>query len=221
MKNFKEAKAILFDIDDTLFPSSRFSSLARKKAINAMIKAGMSATYANASAALLKIIKKHGSNSPHHFDFLAKKFKCKNKARCIAAGVHAYHCAKSSFHPFPGTKKTLSLLRKKYIICAASEGKALKQWDKLIRLRLEALFLQVFVSELRHGGKTPAFYKKISKKLKIPPKKIIMLGNSPQKDIRAAKAAGMITIHILHGKNKQKCGSNARISKISQLSRLL
>jgi len=221
MQKFQGAKAILFDIDDTLFPSSRFSYLARKKAINAMIKAGMGASPSSASSALSKIIKKLGANSSHHFDLLSKKYKCKNKSRCVAAGVHAYHCAKSSIRPFPGARKTLLYLRKKYLLCAASEGKALKQWDKLIRLRLGTLFSQVFVTELRHGGKTPAFYKKIAKKLKIPPQKIIMVGNSPQKDILAAKAAGMQTIHILQGKNRQKCGANARISKISEIARLL
>lgn len=221
-EKFAGAKAILFDIDDTLFPSSRFSSMARKKAICAMIDAGMRSTEAQASSSLAKIIKKLGSNSSHHFDLLAKKFPCPNKSHCIAAGVWAYHKEKSLISPFALTRKTLlSLAKKGYLICVASEGKEIKQWDKLIRLRLGNLFSYVFVTDMAHGGKTPLFYKKIAKKLNFPPQKIIMVGNSPQKDIIAAKEAGMKTIHVLHGRHRQKCGADATIREISQLLRML
>ena len=37
----RELKAILFDIDDTLFPSSEFAEKARRSAVEAMVDAGL------------------------------------------------------------------------------------------------------------------------------------------------------------------------------------
>jgi len=49
------AKYILFDIDDTLFPSTEFSALARKNALTAMIRLGIDKDHETLSSALKSI----------------------------------------------------------------------------------------------------------------------------------------------------------------------
>lgn len=219
MKKFCGIKAILFDIDDTLFPSTEFSSLARKKALNAMIFFGMKASKRQASAALDKIIKKYGSNYPRHFDILASSFECDNKNRAIAAAICAYHNAKSAISPYPQAKKALlELKRSGYILAIASEGRAIKQWDKLIRLGLGKFFSCAFVT----SKKSPAFYRRICAGLKLEPNQLLMVGDNPQKDILFAKKAGLHSVRLMLGKHRHKKGeADANIGNLSAILPLL
>lgn len=198
-------RAILFDIDDTLFPSSEFSHLARHNAIRAMIQAGMEATAAQAERELDKIVASRGSNYGNHFDLLVRRFPCQNPDRVVAAGVGAYHNTKSSISPYPQTARLLLALRERgFILAVASEGVALKQWDKLIRLGLDPFFHHVFVTSTGKEGKTPAFYRQIARSLRLHPSQILMMGDNPAKDIVPAAAAGMHTGRLLLGKHARE-----------------
>ena len=210
--DFSSIRAVLFDIDDTLFPSSEFSRLARRNAIRAMIQAGLHATPTNAERTLARIVSNKGSNFGGHFDLLARKFPSSNRDRVVAAGVAAYHNTKSSISPYPDTARLLLSLRERgYLLAAASEGVSLKQWDKLIRLGLDPFFHHVFVTSNNEGGKTPsdggktpAFYKKIARALNLAPNQILMVGDNPAKDIASASAAGMLTVRVLTGKHARE-----------------
>ena len=74
-------KYILFDIDDTLFPSTEFASLARKNALNAMIGMGLDADYETLDTKLKTIIERRGSNYQHHFDDLCRELGVREPGR--------------------------------------------------------------------------------------------------------------------------------------------
>jgi putative hydrolase of the HAD superfamily len=212
-------KAILFDIDDTLFASTEFSTLARKNAIRAMIDAGLDSTEKKAETELLKIIKKHGSNYGSHYNLLVKKLGCVDPNHCIAAGIWAYHNTKSSISPYPKTMQTLIKLRELgYVLCVASEGLAIKQWDKLIRLRLDNVFDHVFVTDSKLGTDGEIFYKKIAKTLKLKTKSVLMVGDNPKKDIKPAAKVGLKTARLLNGKHaKEIVKSDFELKRIEQI----
>lgn len=212
-------RAVIFDIDDTLFPSTEFSERARLNASRAMVEAGLSATPEKVFDALANIVAKKGSNYAHHFDDLCKKFGCPDNDRVVAAGIVAYHNTKASIQPFPETVRTLLALRDKgYLLAVASEGQAVKQWDKLIRLGLDHMFHRVFVTNEKCAGKDAAFYKKIAKTLKLPPSQILMVGNNPSKDIAPARQAGFATAFIRVGRRaREKCGADIDIARLDGL----
>ena len=213
-------KHILFDIDDTLFPSTRFSSLARKNALNAMISMGISADYGELDRRLEQIIKKKGSNYPKHFDELCKELKIKSAGKYVAAAVAAYHDTKTSIAPFPGVALTLMELKKQgHILHIATNGSSVKQWDKLIRLGLALYFDNVFVSEEIGTEKGVTFYKRILKSLDVPARSCIMVGDREDADIDPAKKVGMRTIRLLQGKYA-KIPSKAD-HKIQDISKIL
>jgi putative hydrolase of the HAD superfamily len=220
--DFSSVKAVLFDIDDTLFPSSEFSSLARNNAIKAMIQAGLPASFLQAKRELAKIVKLTGSNFGKHFDLLAYKFRSPCPERIIAAGVAAYHNTKSSISPYPQAAQILLSLRERgYVLAVASEGLAIKQWDKLIRLGLDPFFHEVFVVSAKKG-KSPKFYKKIAKQLCLHPSQILMVGDNPAKDIAPAIKAGMLACRVLLGKNRgKKSKAHITIRSLSSLLKIL
>ncbi|MHC4253085.1 MAG: TIGR02253 family HAD-type hydrolase, partial [Planctomycetota bacterium] len=65
--------AVLFDIDDTLFSSTDFAELARKRAIDAMIGAGLHAEPERIRKLLQDIIGEYSSNFPYQFDELLSR----------------------------------------------------------------------------------------------------------------------------------------------------
>lgn len=193
---------IFFDIDDTLFPSSEFSALARKNALNAMIAIGLDCEYQKLNDLLLSLIKEKGSNYPNHFNDLCKILNANEPAKFVAAAVAAYHHTKSSIAPYPQIPKTLLRLKDDgHHIYVATNGDSVKQWDKLIRLGLALYFDNVFISEEVGVEKSPEFYSKILKSLNVEPSQCVMIGDREDADIVPAKKVGMKTIRILKGKH--------------------
>lgn len=218
-------RALLFDVDDTLFPSTEFARLAREKAVDAMIEMGLPSDRNRVSKALEKIISRKGSNSQNHFDLLVKALKVEPhlQKRIVAAGIVAYHNAKASIMPFPEVPRTLLSLRDKgYRLYAATDGVAVKQWDKLIRLGLAFFFEDVFVSEELKVSKSKAFYKKVVSKLGLKPEQVVVIGDRFDKDVSPARQVGCVTIRVHAGKySNQKGKADFELDNFQQLPAVL
>jgi len=190
-------KWVFFDIDNTLFDSHRLSTAARKNAVEAMIRAGLKANFNAAFAELMEIVRKHGSNYPGHFNKLVSAYKVPREmqAEIIAAGIVEYHNTKFKLLvPFSGVKETLRKLRAKGCkLGVITNGRAVKQWDKLIRLGLSGFFKVVVISEEAGVGKpNKEIFKAALKKAECRPKEAIMVGDN--EDDIAAKKIGMRTV---------------------------
>lgn len=197
---YMKIKHIFFDIDDTLFPTTEFAERARKNAVNAMVELGLDQRPAKLYKLLKKIIKEKGSNYPNHFGELCRKLKIKEKSRYVAAAVRAYHTTKNAIFPYPSAPRILLNLRDKRKIYIASDGNAIKQWDKLIRLGIPLLFNDVFISEELKEKKSVKFFKKILKKIKAKPEECLMIGDKPDSDVLYPKKLGIKTIRLKLGK---------------------
>ncbi len=216
-------KYLLFDIDDTLFPSAEFSSLARKNALNAMISMGLERDYDTLSRMLAAIIEKRGPNYPNHFNDLCAELGIAEPGRYIAAAVAAYHDTKTSIAPFPKVPPTLLRLREGgYRLFIATQGISIKQWDKLIRLRIALYFEGVFVSEELKEDKGPAFYRKVLKSLDAKAEDCMMVGDREDTDILPARAVGMKAVRVLYGKQaKLPTKADFAIKDVSELMAIL
>ncbi|MEM3399799.1 MAG: HAD hydrolase-like protein, partial [Candidatus Micrarchaeia archaeon] len=160
-----------------------------------MIEAGMDVDAKKAYRVLMQVIKKYGSNYPRHFNMMLKALGKKEDAKIIAAGIVAYHNTKASIMPYPEVPRTLVNLRDKgYILCIASEGNAIKQWDKIIRLGLSHIFHRFFVSDEIGAEKSLEFYRRIAMELGLEPGQIAVVGDKIDRDVRPAEAIGMKAI---------------------------
>jgi putative hydrolase of the HAD superfamily len=196
---------IIFDIDDTLFPSSDFSALARRNAINAMIDIGLDCSYEELNDKLNSIIKTKGSNYGRHFDDLCLALGITDSSRFVAAAIAAYHDTKTSIAPFPKVALTLLKLKENgHRLYVATNGASVKQWDKLIRLGLELYFDEVFVSEALGMEKCKQFYERVISTLGCGARDCLMVGDREVSDIVPAKEAGMLTVRVLQGKHRHE-----------------
>jgi len=187
----KKIKWIFFDIDNTLFDSHCLATNARKNAVKAMIKAGLKTRFGPAFKKLMQIVKKCGANYSGHFDRLVAFYGVpkEKRARIIAAGIVEYHNTKFRLlKPFPGVKKTLKKLKRiGYKVGIITNGRAVKQWDKLIRLNVSKLFEVIVISEEARAEKPSAKIFRIAlKKAGCKPEEALMIGDR-EEDMAAKK----------------------------------
>lgn len=186
--------AIFLDLDDTLFPTSRFAEKARRNAIRAMIREGLPVKEKAAYARLVRTINVLGPNYGHHFDVLVREALGKGNARMVAAGIGAYHDTRKSIKPFPGVRETLGKLKNKHSLYVVSEGMPVKQWDKLIRLGIQRMFANVFVTGSGRR-KNVRFYESALRRAGVKSGESLMVGDKCERDIMPAREAGMATCH--------------------------
>ncbi len=215
-------RKLFFDIDYVLFPSTEFSNLARKNALNSMIELGLAAHYERLEHMLEKVIAEKGSNYPNHFDVLLDKLGLEKskRAKFVAAAVGAYHDTKAAIHPYPDVPRALLRLKEKYPLYIASDGIAVKQWDKLLRMGLAMFFEAVFVSQDLGVRKSRKFYSKIARTVGAKANECVMVGDREDKDIVPAKDAGWLAVRIRREGTKYSRGKTVADAEISSLSEL-
>lgn len=198
--NNKKIKVILFDLDDTLWDTYGFTKRARENAIKEMIKHGLNVSFDKAMEELNKIIKEKGSNYNKHFNLLCKRFNIKNELlpKIVAAGVVGYHQVKNTMHTLPNVEETLiELLKREYKLGLITYGIKIKQWEKILRLKLIYFFDYISVSSKPNKEKE---IKKALKFFKVKPNEVVFVGDNIKSDIISANKVGLITIRILTGK---------------------
>lgn len=205
-------KGVIFDIDDTLFDSTSFSETARKAALKSMINSGLRISYDQGLKKLRGIIRTYGSNYTNHFNIFLRELD-RYDPKLIATAVKTYHDIKYALlKPFSDTVPTLLELKKmNYRMGVVSDGFAVKQWDKLIRLGLQYFFDKVTVSEETGKGKPhSSIFLETCKGLDLNPQECMYVGNDLYKDIRGANTAGLVSVRIKKGKNPDSKPKNKK-----------
>jgi len=199
-------KAILFDIDNTLYDSAKQSMLSRKNAVKAMIDSGLDVDMDRAIELLNEIVDKHGSNYENHFDEMMKVLGVECDSKIIASGVVAYHnTTVENLIPEGTCIETLQKLRKEgYKLGVITNGKSIKQWEKLIRLGLGDVFDVVAISEEAGCSKPePGIFISACDVLGVNPDDGMYVGDRLDSDIEGAHKAGMKAVYV-YGMTKEQ-----------------
>jgi putative hydrolase of the HAD superfamily len=202
-------KAILFDLDDTLYSTSEFASLARLNALRAMIRMGLKVPLDVLSRELSEVVREFGSNFGQHYGTLLKRlpsesYKDINPVLLVASAVAAYHDTKRDhLAPHQDAMRLLKALTKTRLIRGVvSDGLQVKQAEKLLRLGIYPLLSPgaVFISEQMGISKpNPKIFSKACRKLGVPAGQALYVGNSMSQDIAPAAAAGLHTVFTRRG----------------------
>ncbi|EEB73067.1 2-haloalkanoic acid dehalogenase [Thermococcus sp. AM4] len=196
-------KVVFFDLDDTLIDTSKLAEIARRNAIENMIRAGMPVDFGIAYHELLELINEYGSNFSRHFDYLLRRLDLPHNPRWIAAGVIAYHNTKiSHLKTVRGVKRTLLRLKEMGLrLGVITDGNPIKQWEKILRTEIEDYFDAVLISDFV-GVKKPhrKIFEKALRKFEVQPAEALMVGDRLYSDIYGAKRVGMHTVWFKYGK---------------------
>jgi putative hydrolase of the HAD superfamily len=207
LKILKCVKAVLFDIDDTLFDTTTLAKMARVNAVKAMVESGLPIhDVQRGYKPLVKIVEEYGANYDQHFDRLLEVFGHKQDPKVIAAGIVAYHDTKLAYlKPDPDVIPTLIALRDKGCkIGIVSNGRSVKQWEKIIRLGLQHFFHKVVISE-EVGVEKPEskIFDIALKKLHVNADEAVYVGDTLETDVFGANKAGLVSVRLLKRKRKE------------------
>lgn len=195
-------RAVLFDIDDTLFPTTKFAGRARRRAVDAMVHAGLDVDPEAAYAELEEVVREFSSNYGHHFDKLVLRLGTRlrpgvHPAIVIASGICAYHAAKEHIRPYPDAVRVLAALASTDLARGVvTNGLTVKQAEKLVRLGLERAFSPnaIFISEELGVAKPhPKIFSIACDSLGIRPSEALYVGDHPTRDMDPAHEAGLFT----------------------------
>jgi len=205
-------------------------SMARLNAVKAMIEAGLPANIEIAYRVLEEIVKEFGPHYNQHFDRLLERLGLKWNPRVIAAGVTAYRETSSAYlKTYSDTVPALLKLRESgYQLGIVSEGRAVKQWQKLIQLGIQHLFHRVLISEeIEEDTVTPEMFELVLKELGASPEEAVFVGNRLDTDILCANKAGIISVRMRKGEHRveepksPEMTPKYEISKISEIFNVL
>ncbi len=194
-------RAVLFDIDDTLFSTTQFAKVARRNAVHAMVEAGLDLPEEVVLKELEEVLTEFSSNYDHHFDQLLRRLRPKalesvNPALIVAAGVAAYHDTKfRELKPFEDVIPLLAALRSASVITGIiTHGWTIKQAEKIVRLGLVPHLDRraVFISDqLGISKPNPKIYALALRDLGLQASQAMYVGDSPSHDITPPKSLGM------------------------------
>jgi len=195
-------KAVVFDIEDTLYDSSLQMRMARLNAIRAMNEAGLPIDLETGYKMLEEIVKDYGPHYTKHFDKLLERLGLKWNPRVIAAGVLAYRETSQAYlKPFPDTIPTLIKLRDLgYKLGVIAEGRSVKEWQKLIELGVDHIFHSVLISEdLGTEELNVDQFLEGTRRLNVKPEETLYVSSKPNRGILYANKAGLVTVRLRRG----------------------
>ena len=193
-------KAILFDLDDTLYNEKQFVK-GGFKAVSLYISERCNISKNAFYQTLLKILEKKGRG--HTFDIALKKFGLYKK-ELVTKLVQIYRNHKPQLFLYPDAYIVLSKL-KNYKLGLITDGNYRVQRKKVQALEIKdffdvIIFTNCYGKEKQKPNLFP--YQKAIEKLGVKPTETIYVGDNPYKDFIGAKKVGISTIRVLRGEYK-------------------
>jgi putative hydrolase of the HAD superfamily len=191
-------RAVLFDLDDTLYPERQFVDGGFGAV--ASFLAGASARPAPDLAARLRELHERDGRG-RLFDTLLAELGLDGDPDLVPACLLVYRSHDVEITPYPGAIAALDRLRDAGIRTGVvSDGNAAVQERKLRGLDDLAKRLDVVVltDDLGPGRAKPSpiGFRVACRLLEVSPSTTIYVGNDPRKDFAGARAAGLRTIRI-------------------------
>ncbi|WP_455645152.1 TIGR02253 family HAD-type hydrolase [Methanosphaera sp.] len=221
-------RAVFFDMDDTLYDTSGFAAIARRAAVKSMVHNGLKCTEDEGYEALMEIIREKGSNYNEHFNILTKKINGEEDPLIIVNGMITYHNTKFAMLKLePECFSILLYLKSKgYKVGLITNGKEIKQWEKLVRLGVYPFFDVVVTSESVGVEKPDAKIFEIAmEKLGVTAGTSLMIGNNFDVDIMGAYNAGIqsmiINSEITEDQQKKLDELNYHVEELKSLISLM
>jgi putative hydrolase of the HAD superfamily len=191
-------EAVLFDLDDTLFPQAAWLDGAWARV--AEVAAADGVPPAQFATALIAVAAE-GSDRGRIID---RALSAIGRAD-VAVGplVDAFRShAPTSLPTYPGVPGALASLRARVPIALVTDGDSRVQQAKLVALGLDRAFdVVVFSDELSRDRRKPhpAPFRTALRALGVPAHAAVFVGDRADKDVAGAAAAGMRAIRVRTG----------------------
>jgi putative hydrolase of the HAD superfamily len=190
--------AILFDLDDTLYPQAAWLDGAWEAVAAAGARLGIpKARFYHELVAIAA----EGSDRGRVIDRALERIS--RPSVPVPPLVEAFRRYEpASLLPYPGVRESLAYLSSRLPIGVVSDGDPDIQRSKLRALRFQNAFDVVVMSDelgRSHRKPHPAPLIRAAKTLRVEPVRCVYVGDRPEKDVAAARAARMRAVRVRTG----------------------
>jgi putative hydrolase of the HAD superfamily len=215
-------EAIIFDLDDTLYPENEFV-LSGYRAVARETAGGGKCEYKAAFDCMRTAL--HAAGRKAVFPALLARFPGLGVTLEDMVRIYREHVPEISL--FPGYGPLLEELGKKYRLGIITDGLPAVQRGKVRALGIEKLFEKIIYSwDYGEDRQKPHLYPfaLMLDALGIPPQSALFVGDNPEKDGRGARGAGMIYVRAAPpagGPSARMFPDEAVMENLLQLPRIL
>ena len=201
------AKAVIFDLDDTLIDFVERKNLVIRESVKAMIDAGLDEDFEGLHRDFSKFYWKKGIEDQKIFQKFLRTRYGKVDYRILAHAILAYRKVNAGLlRPYPGAKDLLIFLRSSgYKLAILSDAPKLEAYLRLCAVGFDEYFDVILTLEdvgmLKPHSKG---FVLASKRLNVSLKNCIMVGDRASRDIAGAKKLGMVAIYARYGNSLEK-----------------
>ena len=217
-------KAIIFDLDDTLYSQKSFK-LSGCKVVAEWLEKNEQYDRNKSYDELLKIIDRYGPSYPFIFDRLIENLQLEKKLLPMLIDQFINHPPTISLYDNVDT--LFFEINKKYLTGLLTDGRHQVQKRKVLSLNLADKFDHIVYSDF-FGLSKPAveLYVIFEKEFNLTGDELMYVGDNPGKDFSGAVERGWKTIRVLSGEFKNAplsppLTTDLEIDTVSELSAIL
>jgi HAD superfamily hydrolase (TIGR01509 family) len=197
--NASKIKAVLFDADNTLYPTSEIAKECDEQALRAFEDEG--ADHKQVMVAFYQVVEKLRAQDDdirkrsrlHSYGILAKKFGVAPQV-AVDAAKKFRELVLSKISPYPAARRFIERLQKNYSVKLAVVTCEEREWalEKLEAAGLMDFFdVIVTTSETKKMKPHSSYYTLACKQLRVKPEDCVMVGDSEARDLVPARKLGM------------------------------
>ena len=220
-------KAVLFDLDDTLFDCcGLLVEAARRRAAKAMVQAGLPCTEEEAYRTQIELAEEHGPRF-NVFDAMAETHGMPSSLAQTA--LTAYNSEEvGDIKPFPDVPDTLAELRAQgYKLLLYTSGVYARQQKKVEALGIGSCFDEILINDIETGEHRDDCFLDLLTRHHLRPDEVACVGDRIQSEIKTGNSLGMTTVQMLQGRFKDLAPKSDleepdyKITRISELHQVL
>lgn len=199
-------RAIIFDLDNTLYDFMGAKNQAIRAAVDAMIDAGLRLPHEEAYRRIYGIYDRKGIEYQRVFNAFLQEVHGAVDDRMLAAAVVAYRRSRDgTLVLYPHALLTLNrLLKDGYGLAVLSDAPRFEAWIRLCMLRLHHVFDAVLTfDDTGHRKPRPEPFRLALERLGVAPHEAVMVGDWPARDIAGAGELGIHTVYARYGDTYQ------------------
>lgn len=191
-------RAVLFDLDDTLYPERTFFMSGFRAVARELIRRGLPGHPDPLAERMLEL---HDAGRPGVLDRFSAELPF--PTAWIPELIEMFRGHVPQIALPESTARVLPLLRKSFRLGCVSDGWIAVQKRKLVALGLEPAFDSVVLTDAwgrAYWKPHPASFLRCCEALEVPPEAAIFVGDHPARDIQGARRAGLAAILLTeHG----------------------
>jgi putative hydrolase of the HAD superfamily len=207
-----DARAIIFDLDDTLYPVRRFV-LSGFAAVARHLEHTCGIDRRDVFRVLIGALK---SERGHELQVCQKRFGL--APAVIPALVDVIRAHSPNLRLPQVTRRMLARIRDSWRIGIVTNGMSHVQTRKIQALGLDELVdTIVFATDLGPGKPEPEPFLEAARRLNLPVFRGVFVGDDPRCDIAGAMRVGMRTIYLQHEESDHDVDADATVMSLAEV----